>query len=123
MEISGDTYAWLVVFVLPLNSAVNPLLYTFSTPKYRDQIYTTFSKQSFTKKNDSTSNQGSDLGTPVLNDTNKLFFYIFKYSHCRWRVSDENNAIAQHIKKLNAFVVVGEEILKKFKGIKISTNI
>lgn len=58
VEISGDTYAWLVVFVLPLNSAVNPLLYTFSTPKYRDQIYTTFSKQSFSKKHDSTSNQG-----------------------------------------------------------------
>lgn len=58
MEISGDTYAWLVVFALPLNSAVNPLLYTFSTPKYRDQIYSTFSKRSFTKKHDSTSNQG-----------------------------------------------------------------
>ncbi|KAJ6635117.1 Relaxin receptor 1, partial [Pseudolycoriella hygida] len=37
-EISVDVYAWLVVFVLPLNSAVNPLLYTFTTPKYRSQI-------------------------------------------------------------------------------------
>lgn len=36
--ILGDVYAWLVVFVLPLNSAVNPLLYTFTTPKYRAQI-------------------------------------------------------------------------------------
>ena len=33
-----DIYAWLVVFILPLNSAVNPLLYTFTTPKYRNQI-------------------------------------------------------------------------------------
>ena len=27
-------YAWVVVFILPVNSAVNPLLYTFTTPKY-----------------------------------------------------------------------------------------
>uniref|UniRef100_A0A1B0GFD1 G-protein coupled receptors family 1 profile domain-containing protein n=1 Tax=Glossina morsitans morsitans TaxID=37546 RepID=A0A1B0GFD1_GLOMM len=33
-----DIYAWLVVFVLPLNSAINPLLYTFTTPKYRNRI-------------------------------------------------------------------------------------
>ncbi|EDV92847.1 relaxin receptor 2 [Drosophila grimshawi] len=37
-NISDDIYAWLVVFILPLNSAVNPLLYTFTTPKYRNQI-------------------------------------------------------------------------------------
>ncbi|KAG4074711.1 hypothetical protein HA402_008809 [Bradysia odoriphaga] len=37
-SISGDVYAWLVVFVLPLNAAVNPLLYTFTTPKYRAQL-------------------------------------------------------------------------------------
>lgn len=37
-SISDDVYAWLVVFILPLNSAVNPLLYTFTTPKYRNQI-------------------------------------------------------------------------------------
>lgn len=35
---SADMYAWLVVFVLPLNSAVNPFLYTFTTPKYRTKI-------------------------------------------------------------------------------------
>uniref|UniRef100_A0A1A9Z6V6 G-protein coupled receptors family 1 profile domain-containing protein n=1 Tax=Glossina pallidipes TaxID=7398 RepID=A0A1A9Z6V6_GLOPL len=37
-SISNDIYAWLVVFVLPLNSAINPLLYTFTTPKYRNRI-------------------------------------------------------------------------------------
>ncbi|KAB0801519.1 hypothetical protein PPYR_05873 [Photinus pyralis] len=34
-EISGDLHAWLVVFILPINSAINPILYTFTTPKYR----------------------------------------------------------------------------------------
>ncbi|XP_055715759.1 relaxin receptor 1 [Phlebotomus papatasi] len=37
-EISADIYAWIVIFILPLNSAVNPLLYTFTTPRYRDKI-------------------------------------------------------------------------------------
>lgn len=57
-EFSADIYAWLVIFVLPLNAGVNPLLYTFSTPKYRDQIFATFSTQSFSKKQESTSHQG-----------------------------------------------------------------
>ncbi|KAH8334965.1 hypothetical protein KR074_011934 [Drosophila pseudoananassae] len=38
-NISDDIYAWLVVFVIPLNSAVNPILYTFTTPKYRNQVF------------------------------------------------------------------------------------
>ncbi|KAF5285269.1 hypothetical protein FQR65_LT13283 [Abscondita terminalis] len=36
--ISSDLYAWLVVFVLPINSAINPILYTFTTPKYRSKL-------------------------------------------------------------------------------------
>ncbi|XP_048584250.1 uncharacterized protein LOC5517652 isoform X2 [Nematostella vectensis] len=31
-------YAWIAVFVLPLNSAVNPVLYTFSTPLFRKKL-------------------------------------------------------------------------------------
>ena len=34
----GTTYVWFAVFVLPVNSSVNPLLYTFSTPKVRTQV-------------------------------------------------------------------------------------
>jgi hypothetical protein len=29
-SISGDVYAWTAVFILPLNSALNPFLYTLS---------------------------------------------------------------------------------------------
>ncbi|XP_014488509.1 PREDICTED: relaxin receptor 1 [Dinoponera quadriceps] len=33
-----DLHAWIVVFVLPVNSAINPLLYTFTTPKFRERF-------------------------------------------------------------------------------------
>ncbi|OWF53099.1 G-protein coupled receptor GRL101 [Mizuhopecten yessoensis] len=29
-SVSGDVYAWVMVFVLPINSALNPFLYTFA---------------------------------------------------------------------------------------------
>ena len=30
----SKTFAWIAVFVLPLNAAVNPLLYTMSTSRF-----------------------------------------------------------------------------------------
>lgn len=56
MEISSDVYLWLIIFVLPLNSALNPFLYTFTTPKYRDQIFAAFVKPNL-KKHEISSNQ------------------------------------------------------------------
>ncbi|CAH3028736.1 unnamed protein product, partial [Porites evermanni] len=34
----GTAYVWFAVFVLPVNSSVNPVLYTFSTPKVETQM-------------------------------------------------------------------------------------
>ncbi|XP_039289289.1 relaxin receptor 2 [Nilaparvata lugens] len=36
IRIPTDLYGWVVVFILPVNSAVNPILYTFTTQQYRD---------------------------------------------------------------------------------------
>ncbi|XP_076178217.1 leucine-rich repeat-containing G protein-coupled receptor 3 [Ptiloglossa arizonensis] len=36
--IPADVHAWVVVFILPVNSAINPLLYTFTTPKFRERL-------------------------------------------------------------------------------------
>ena len=34
----GAAYAWIAVFVVPINSAINPLIYTFSTPLVREKF-------------------------------------------------------------------------------------
>nr|XP_031841954.1 relaxin receptor 1-like isoform X1 [Nomia melanderi] len=36
--VPADLHAWVVVFILPVNSAINPLLYTFTTPKFRERL-------------------------------------------------------------------------------------
>ncbi len=36
-HIPGDIYAWVVVFVLPLNSAINPWLY--SIPAIKKKVF------------------------------------------------------------------------------------
>ena len=38
VQLAADLYAWLVVFILPVNSAINPFLYTFTTPTFRSSL-------------------------------------------------------------------------------------
>lgn len=65
---AADFYAWLMVFVLPLNSAINPLLYTFTTPKYRKQVLTNgWNKFSTVRKGDTTTTEGSMTTTNPQN--------------------------------------------------------
>ncbi|KAJ7393963.1 hypothetical protein OS493_003632 [Desmophyllum pertusum] len=60
----GFVYVWFAVFVLPVNSSVNPVLYTFSTPKVRSVLkgwfYRLFRRLSC--KNRSASNNISGTG-------------------------------------------------------------
>lgn len=74
-KISDDAYAWLVVFVLPLNSAVNPLLYTFTTPKYRNQILgRNWKKFTWSRKN-TTSGTATATAT-ASNPSNPIGKYL-----------------------------------------------
>lgn len=36
--IDKTLYAWLAVFVLPVNSALNPILYTLATKIFKQQV-------------------------------------------------------------------------------------
>jgi len=46
MEYSPSVYAWIAVFVLPLNSALNPILYTISTANFRRKFRTSVQRRS-----------------------------------------------------------------------------
>ncbi|XP_068674117.1 G-protein coupled receptor GRL101-like isoform X1 [Montipora foliosa] len=46
MEAKPLVYAWIAVFVLPLNSALNPILYTISTANFRRKLRFSFLTQS-----------------------------------------------------------------------------
>ncbi|OXA60100.1 Relaxin receptor 1 [Folsomia candida] len=38
VPIQSDFYAWLAVFVLPVNSAINPIIYTLTTKLFKQQV-------------------------------------------------------------------------------------
>ncbi|XP_026075776.1 relaxin receptor 2-like isoform X2 [Carassius auratus] len=38
VEIPGTINSWMVVFILPINSALNPILYTLTTSFFREQV-------------------------------------------------------------------------------------
>lgn len=56
--ISGEVYAWVAVFILPINSALNPFLYTFAN--LRKKVETRFSSKQSTNTR-STSDTFTDL--------------------------------------------------------------
>lgn len=43
-SVSSLVWIWLVVFVFPLNSCLNPIIYTFSSKRFIDQFKLTFNK-------------------------------------------------------------------------------
>lgn len=49
-NLTGKVYVWVAVFVLPLNSSVNPILYTLATSKVKEKLGSVFSKFSIRNK-------------------------------------------------------------------------
>ncbi|XP_076622145.1 leucine-rich repeat-containing G protein-coupled receptor 3 [Colletes latitarsis] len=88
--IPADVHAWVVVFILPVNSAVNPLLYTFTTPKFRERLSGGwFGKvRSYVARKSSaedsqlsttTSNKNMSLSSGTNNCNNKIPPLMFSY--------------------------------------------
>ena len=68
----GTAYVWFAVFVLPVNSSVNPLLYTFSTPKVGTQ---TQLRVNVSKNRRLSQNRGHSSKFFVINE-------ILRYIYC-----------------------------------------
>ena len=64
--ISGDVYAWTAVLVLPLNSSLNPYLYTFLTNEMskKNQV----NKSKATESNTTASSLAASTGTSNVKD-------------------------------------------------------
>lgn len=73
-----DICSWLVVFIIPLNSAINPLLYTFTTPKYRNQILMRgWYKLILTNRRNPSMGPGTTIATGSLNPGNLISEFKF----------------------------------------------
>ncbi|CAL1534132.1 unnamed protein product [Lymnaea stagnalis] len=47
LNISDELYAWVIVFVLPVNSALNPMLYTLTTKLFKKKLFSKFTSVVF----------------------------------------------------------------------------
>lgn len=61
MEASPSVYAWIAVFVLPLNSALNPILYTISTANFRRKFRDGARRHSWKGRRDKSATEHSFL--------------------------------------------------------------
>ncbi|CAH3182387.1 unnamed protein product, partial [Porites lobata] len=69
----GTAYVWFAVFVLPVNSSVNPVLYTFSTPKVGTQMGNQL-RVNVSKNRRLSQNRGH---SSKFFDINEILRYIF----------------------------------------------
>lgn len=72
MKFAADLHAWIVIFILPVNSAVNPLLYTFTTPKFREKL-----NENWFKKFCNVSRQHSSQGLYYIKHCTCLYCTYF----------------------------------------------
>lgn len=94
--LTADIYAFLVVFVLPLNSAVNPLLYTFTTPKYRNQVLLRGWNKLTSRK--LTRNDGS--GHTGSGSNHGIVFFLSLYSNRKRILSSHDVSFSKIISAL-----------------------
>ena len=69
----GTAYVWFAVFVLPVNSSVNPLLYTFSTPKVGTQ---TQLRVNVSKNRRLSQNRGHTVQNSLISMKSSAIYFV-----------------------------------------------
>ncbi|XP_046368905.1 relaxin receptor 2-like [Haliotis rufescens] len=120
VKISGDLYAWVVVFVLPVNSALNPLLYTITTKLFKQKLFSKFSsvvwrpqvnKESSQSMSSARANRTSVSQRNALNDVEMQC--LRNYRHANGRLaSHKKKSILKNklIKKCEVSEPLNEEV-------------
>ncbi|XP_049822980.1 relaxin receptor 2 [Aethina tumida] len=62
LPIPQDLYAWLAIFVLPINSALNPVLYTLTTTVFKKQVRKIINTRLYKRKRPDHSHSASESG-------------------------------------------------------------
>ncbi|GAB6027654.1 Relaxin insulin-like peptide receptor [Chamberlinius hualienensis] len=76
IKIQDNLYAWLAIFVLPVNSALNPILYTLTTKLFRQQVWRWTSSNKSSSCGNSARNQPDSLGLSL----SYVFFHRASWS-------------------------------------------
>ncbi|KAK9876081.1 hypothetical protein WA026_011190 [Henosepilachna vigintioctopunctata] len=82
VPIPADLYAWLAIFILPINSALNPILYTLTTTVFKKQVNKIISsflhRRRFGDQHHSATDSGFSLSFgmfPLRNSTGRFMAY------------------------------------------------
>ncbi|XP_045467187.1 relaxin receptor 2-like [Harmonia axyridis] len=82
VAIPQDLYAWLAIFILPINSALNPILYTLTTTVFKNQVHkivnSFLNSRRFTDHHHSATESALSLSLgvfPLRNSTRRFLAY------------------------------------------------
>ena len=82
VEIPADVYAWTAVFILPLNSSLNPYLYTFSVAWQRKKARKKSSIHTASESLQDTSKHQIMLHASIpINHNYSLYIFVIIYNY------------------------------------------
>ncbi|XP_045573390.1 relaxin receptor 2a [Salmo salar] len=71
VEIPGTISSWMVIFILPINSALNPILYTLTTSFFREQVEVLLCR--WQRRSTLKKNRKSLTSTVYIEDSRNIF--------------------------------------------------
>lgn len=86
---AGTINSWVVIFILPINSALNPILYTLTTSFFREQVELLLCR--WQRRSASKKNRKSLTSSTIYMDPSRNAEYPAKISLPRLSLADMDN--------------------------------